>query len=145
MIIPWNFKYNKIAELSEENQQKFIKAHPKNIRKKLKKYLMILRNDGIIIIEREVMTMTNEEKFRKGIVIYKTDDDVVCELWGASTKHPDLIYSMNQDIKNDLFCRCLFADNPDHDIFQWLLYVASRQTWKTTAKEIVEIALNEWY
>ena len=29
-------------------------------------------------------------------------------------------------------------------IFQWLLYVASRQTWKHTAIEIVEIALNEW-
>ena len=33
MIIPWNFKYNKIAELSEENQQKFIKAHPKKVEK----------------------------------------------------------------------------------------------------------------
>ena len=89
--------------------------------------------------------MTNEEKFRKGIVIYKTEDDVVCELWSASTKHPDLIYSMNQDIKNDLFAKCIFADDADHDIFQWLLYIASRQTWKTTAREIIEIALNEWY
>ena len=33
MIIPWNFKYNKIAELSEENQQKFIKAHQKKVKK----------------------------------------------------------------------------------------------------------------
>ena len=89
--------------------------------------------------------MTNEEKFAKGIVIYKTEDDVVCELWSASTKHPDLIYSMNQDIKNDSFVRCQFADNPNYDIFQWLLYVASRQTWKTTARKIVKIALNEWY
>ena len=89
--------------------------------------------------------MTNEEKFNKGIVIYKTDNDVICELWGASTKHADVIYSMNRDIKNDLFTKCQFADNIDHDIFQWLLYVASRQVWKTTAKEIVEIALAEWY
>ena len=89
--------------------------------------------------------MTNEEKFSKGIVIYKTEDDVVCELWGASTKHADVIYSMNQDIEIDLFRRCQFADDPDHDIFQWLLYVASRQIWKNTAKKIVEIALNEWY
>ena len=88
--------------------------------------------------------MTNEEKFRKGIVIYKTEDDVVCELWGASTKHADVIYSMNRDIKNELFHRCEFADSADHDIFQWLLYVASRQTWKHTAIKIVEIALNEW-
>jgi len=34
MIIPWNFKYSKIAELSEENQQKFIKARPKKISEK---------------------------------------------------------------------------------------------------------------
>ena len=88
--------------------------------------------------------MTNEEKFQKGIVIDKTEDDVVYELWGASTKHADVIYSMNRDIKYDLFRRCQFADNPDHDIFQWLLYVASRQTWKHTAIKIVEIALNEW-
>ena len=85
--------------------------------------------------------MTNEEKFSKGIVVYRTEDDVVCELWGASTKHADVIYSMNKDIENGLFARCQFAD---HDIFQWLLYVASRQTWKQTAIEIVEIALNEW-
>ena len=89
--------------------------------------------------------MTNEEKFSKGIVIYKTENDVVCELWGASTKHADVIYSMNRDIEIDLFRRCQFADDSDHDIFQWLLYVASRQTWKNTAKKIVEIALNEWY
>ena len=52
---------------------------------------------------------------------------------------------MNRDIENGLFHRCQFSDSPDDDIFQWLLYVASRQTWKNTAKEIVEIALNEWY
>lgn len=89
--------------------------------------------------------MTNEEKFQKGIVIYKTDGDVICELWGASTKHADAIYSINRDIENGLFTRCQFADNYNHDIFQWLLYVASRQTWKTTAKAIAEIAFEEWY
>ena len=89
--------------------------------------------------------MTNEEKFSKGIVVYRTEDDVICELWGASTKHADVIYSMNRDIKNELFHRCQFADNPDHDIFQWLLYVASRQIWKTTAKEIVKMANEEWF
>ena len=89
--------------------------------------------------------MSNEEKFSKGIVVYRTEDDVVCELQGASTKHADEIYSINRDIKNDLFAKCRFADDPNHDIFQWLLYIASRQTWKTTARKIVEIALKEWY
>ena len=89
--------------------------------------------------------MTNEEKFSKGIVIYKTEDDVVCELWGSSTKHADVIYSMKESIINKNFERCPLADSPDHDIFQWLLHVASCQMWKHTAKEIVEIALSEWY
>lgn len=89
--------------------------------------------------------MTNEEKFRKGIVIYKTDDDVICELWGASTKHPDTICSMNGMIKNGLFTRNPFSDDENYDIYQWLLYVASIQMWKDTAKEIVEIANEEWF
>lgn len=89
--------------------------------------------------------MTNEEKFSKGIVIYKTDDDVVCELWGASTKHADEIYSMNSAIKDGDFIRCPFSDNKDYDIYQWLLYVASIQMWKNTAKKIVEIANEEWF
>ena len=89
--------------------------------------------------------MSNEEKFDKGIVIYKTDDDVICELWGASTKHADAIYSMNSMVENGLFTRCAFSDNVDYDIYQWLLYVASIQMWKYTAKEIVEIANAEWF
>lgn len=89
--------------------------------------------------------MTNEEKFSKGIVIYKTDDDVICELWGASTKHADAIYSMNTMVENGLFVKCAFSDDVDYDIYQWLLYVASIQMWKNTAKEIVEIANAEWF
>ena len=38
-INPWHFNYSQVAELSEENQQKFIKAHPKKYQKKVKKML----------------------------------------------------------------------------------------------------------
>ena len=38
-INPWHFNYSQVAELSEENQQKFIKAHPKKYQKKVKKIL----------------------------------------------------------------------------------------------------------
>lgn len=38
-INPWNFNYSQVAELSEENQQKFIKAHPKKYQKKVEKIL----------------------------------------------------------------------------------------------------------
>ena len=38
-INPWHFNYSQGAELSEENQQKFIKAHPKKYQEKVKKIL----------------------------------------------------------------------------------------------------------
>ena len=38
-INPCNFKYSKVAELSEENQQKFIKTLPKEYQKKVEKIL----------------------------------------------------------------------------------------------------------
>lgn len=38
-INPWNFNYSQIIKLSEENQQKFIKAHPKKYQKDVKKIL----------------------------------------------------------------------------------------------------------
>ena len=38
-INPWKFKYSKVAELSEENQQKFIKTVPKKYQKKVEKIL----------------------------------------------------------------------------------------------------------
>lgn len=38
-INPWHFNYGQVAELSEENQQKFIKAHPKKYQKKVEKIL----------------------------------------------------------------------------------------------------------
>ena len=38
-INPWTCKYRQIVELSIENQQKFIKAHPKKYQEKIKKIL----------------------------------------------------------------------------------------------------------
>ena len=83
--------------------------------------------------------MTNEEKFSKGIVIYKTEDDVICELWGASTKHPDekFYYSDWED-------KTPFIEDK-YQIFQWLLWIASRRQWPFHAKELTEYALKNWY
>ena len=38
-INPCKFTYGQVIEMSEENQQKFIKAHPKKYRKKVEKVL----------------------------------------------------------------------------------------------------------
>ena len=38
-VNPWKFTYSQVIEMSEENQQKFIKAHPKKYQEKAKKIL----------------------------------------------------------------------------------------------------------
>ena len=38
-INPWNFTYSQVIEMSKENHQKFIKAHPKKYQKKVEKIL----------------------------------------------------------------------------------------------------------
>lgn len=84
--------------------------------------------------------MTLEEKFASGIVVEKTEDnDYVCELWAASTKHPDASFRFsNWEDKSPIL--------PDEDqIFQWLLWIASRRQWPFHAKELVDYALENWY
>ena len=47
--------------------------------------------------------MTNEEKFKKGIVVYQGEDgDYILELWAASTKHPDSIFRFSNFKKSDI-------------------------------------------
>lgn len=62
-----------------------------------------------------------------------------CELWGASTKHPDaeFVYSRWED-------KCIYLDD-ESQIFQWLLWIASRRQWPFHAKELAEYALENWY
>ena len=61
-INPWHCNYSIITIIKWLNYQKkinknLLKHIQKNIRKKLKKYLTILRNDVIIIIEKEMLNM----------------------------------------------------------------------------------------
>ena len=87
--------------------------------------------------------MTNEEKFfRQGYVVYKKDDDYVCELWGASTKHPDSIYHMNGDKK---YIKSGLYDDDVYEVYQWLLYIASNLRFRPYAKRLAEYAFREWY
>lgn len=62
----------------------------------------------------------------------------VLELWGASTKHPDAIFYFDEFKKNDLF-------DDDEQVFQWLLECASKLTWPMHAKDLVDLAICDWY
>ena len=87
--------------------------------------------------------MTNEEKFKKGIVVYKNDEnDYVCELWGASTKHPDSVFHMNHDGK---YKKSGLYDDDKYEVYQWLLWIASNLTWRFYARNLAEYAVREWY
>ena len=62
----------------------------------------------------------------------------VLELWGASTKHPDSIFYFDEFKKNDLF-------DDEQQVFQWLLECASKLTWPMHAKDLVDLAICDWY
>lgn len=83
--------------------------------------------------------MTLEERFASGIIVERIGNDYVCELWGASTKHPDstFYYSEWED-------RSPYLED-EHQIFQWLLWIASTRQWPFHAKELTEYALKNWY
>lgn len=83
--------------------------------------------------------MTKEEKFAKGIVVIEEENDYVLELWGASTKHPDAAFRYS-----DWDDKCsMFEDK--YQVFQWLLWVASKRQWPFHAKELVDYAVTNWY
>lgn len=83
--------------------------------------------------------MTNEEKFKKGIVVYQGEDgDYILELWAASTKHPDSVFKFSNFKKQEFIPE-------EKQIFQWLLECASKLTWPFHAKELVEYALQNHY
>ena len=72
------------------------------------------------------------------IKVYKNDEnDYVCELWAASTKHPDSVFHMND------FKTVDFIDK-EYQVFQWLLECASKLTFPFHAKELTEYALKNW-
>lgn len=84
--------------------------------------------------------MTIEEKFARGIVVEKSNDfGYVLELWGASTKHPDSVfYYCDWEDKSEFF-------DDEVQIYQWLLYCASKLNFPFYAKNLVDYANEKWY
>ena len=58
----------------------------------------------------------------------------MCELWGASTKHPDSVFHF-KDFKKSEYVE----DN--YNIFQWLLEIASKMELPFHAYEIANYAM----
>lgn len=67
------------------------------------------------------------------IKVERRDNDWVCELWEASTKHPDSMFWFSN------FKKAEFIDD-SCQIYQWLLECASKLTFPFYAKELAEYA-----
>lgn len=78
------------------------------------------------------------------VKIFKNDEgNYVCQLWGGSTKHPDLVYHMEN------FEMAFWVDPSDDEqvrsqIFQWLCWIASQQNFPPHAEAIVDYAMKNW-
>lgn len=62
----------------------------------------------------------------------------VCEIWGSSTKHADTTFLFSDFNSNEYI-------EPRFSVFQWLLECASKMYFPSTAREIAELAMKEWY
>lgn len=70
--------------------------------------------------------MTNEEKFRAGKVLYKNDEgNYVLELWGASTKHPDSVFHM-EDFEMAWWVDRNNPEDVETQVLPWILECASK-------------------
>lgn len=78
------------------------------------------------------------------IKVYLNDENnYVCEIWGASTKHPDSIFHM-EDFK---VASWVDKNNPEDmklQVFQWLLECASRMIFPPHAEDLAQYAFDNW-
>lgn len=79
------------------------------------------------------------------IKVFKKNDDYVCEIWGASTKHPDSRFEMLGDQNKEFHYVMNDFLTLEENVYQWLLFIASVMTWKFSAKDIVDYANKYWY
>lgn len=86
----------------------------------------------------------NNEYFDRFIVRYDNEtDDYICECWGGSTKHPDTCNKMSKDVESGKFVLFEFVEKK-HQVYQWLLYIASTKTFPFHAVELIQYANTHW-
>lgn len=66
-----------------------------------------------------------------------SDHALVLELWGASTKHPDCVFTYTKEMRRQEQC---FQARWTQD-YKWILRCASDMLWVGTAVELSQLAL----
>jgi len=78
------------------------------------------------------------------MLIYSKLDtkDTYFEVWGGSTKHPDVRRVLQRDKENKDFIPSTFITSPDYECFQWVAQCISEMNFGTLGmmKELLEIA-----
>lgn len=67
--------------------------------------------------------------------LYYYDNDLILELWGASTKHPDIVFRFSSFEKSQWI-------DEKYQVFQWVLECASTLNFPMTAKGLAQFALD---
>ena len=81
---------------------------------------------------------------KSGIVVEKKENGYYrLELWGASTKHPDSVFNM-EDFEMAFWVDKNDQEQIDGQVFQWLLECASKLTFPPHAEELAKYAIENW-
>ena len=71
--------------------------------------------------------------------------DTYFEMWGSSTKHPDVRKTLKSDIENGLFYKSKFIDTVEYNFFQWVCQCLSGLSWGTYNHMIDFLSMCEPY
>jgi hypothetical protein len=78
------------------------------------------------------------------MIIYSRLDtkNTYFEVWGGSTKHPDVRRVLQWDKEEKRFIPSTFITSPEYECFQWLVQCISEMNFGTFGKlaELMEIA-----
>ena len=85
------------------------------------------------------------------VKVFPNDEgDYVCEMWGGSTKHPDLVYHLldNEEGRTHFEIAPWVDTTEDCEvrsqIFQWLCWIASQQMIPMHAEAVIDYAMKNW-
>lgn len=82
--------------------------------------------------------------FNQGVIVKKKENGFYrLELWGASSKHPDSVFDM-EDFEMAFWVDKTSQEEIDGQVFQWLCECASKLTFPFHAANLVKYALENW-
>ena len=74
------------------------------------------------------------------------DHKTYAEFWGASTKHPDSMHCLQNDIEKGYINLSFENDGINAaDVLQWLMFIASKKQWIFHAMDIIDTVTENYF